>query len=53
MFGYWIALCAAEYPEEPGDVYLDDGQDHALRIKYIEDYKSEGLIPEEEPPCPK
>ena len=40
----WTALCAAEYSSQNGDVYLDDSQDHALRIKYIEDYKEEGLI---------
>ncbi len=29
----WIALCAAEHPGAAGDVYLDDGQDHAIRVK--------------------
>ena len=42
-----VALCAAETKAEPGDLYLDDVVDHALRKKYIEDYTNEGLI------CPK
>ncbi len=41
----WVALCAAEHEKRFGDVYLDDAQDHALRKKYIEDYRQEGLIP--------
>ncbi len=47
--GVWFALCAAEYPHQPGieEIYLDDAQDHALRIKYLEDFKSEGLIKED------
>jgi len=42
--GQWMALCAVEYPEEYGDIYLDDAHDHALREKYLADYESEGLI---------
>ena len=42
---YWIALCAAEtIDNQREDVYIDDGQDHALREKYLADYESEGLI---------
>lgn len=37
----WVALCAAEYPIEPGDTYIDDAQDHALREKYYADWKGE------------
>ncbi|MCP4493332.1 MAG: hypothetical protein GY820_39410 [Gammaproteobacteria bacterium] len=37
----WIALCAAEVPAKDGDVYIDDGQDHALREKYYEDWRRE------------
>ena len=44
--GEWIALCAAEHKAELFDIYIDDSQDHALRIKYISDYKLEGLIKE-------
>lgn len=39
---FWVALCAAEFPAEPGDVYLDDAQDHAVRDKLKRDYVSEG-----------
>lgn len=38
------ALCAAKTKAKKGDIYLDDVIDHALRMKFIEDYKSEGLI---------
>ena len=37
-------MCAAEYEAQPGDIYIDDAQDHALREKYLEDYESEGLL---------
>ena len=40
----WVALCVAEYEAQPGDVYIDDAQDHALRQKYLADYESEGLL---------
>jgi len=45
---YYVALCAAENKYEKGDIYLNDNIDHALRIKFIEDYKKEGLIKVEE-----
>lgn len=44
--GEWTALCAAKHRARPGDVYIDNAQDHALRKKYLADYKSEGLIKE-------
>ena len=48
-WGYWVALCAAAKLEmEPGDIYIDDAQDHALRKKYFADFKAEGLIKKEE-----
>lgn len=40
----WMALCAADWTAQGGDVYIDDNQDHALRDKYLADYESEGLI---------
>lgn len=39
--GELTALCAAEHPAEPGDFYIDDAQDHALREKYRADFKHE------------
>ncbi len=42
--GRWIAFCAAKTTREPGDVYLDDGQDHAIRVKLEIDWREEGLI---------
>ena len=39
----FVALCAAETEPEDGDLYLDDVIDHALRMKFIEDYESEGV----------
>jgi len=38
-----VALCAVESDPMPDDIYLDDGVDHALRVKFIRDYKSEGI----------
>ena len=38
-----VALCAAESKPQDDDIYLDDTIDHALRLKFIEDYKSEGI----------
>ena len=38
-----IALCAAEFELKNGDIYLDDSIDHALRMKFIKDYESEGV----------
>lgn len=34
----WIALCAARSIEKEGDIYLDDGQHHALGSKFARDY---------------
>lgn len=42
--GKLVALCAAETKLEPGDLYFDDVVDAALRRKFLEDYKKEGLI---------
>lgn len=39
----WRALCAAESMPLLDDIYLDDAQDHALRLKFLRDYQSEGL----------
>ncbi len=41
--GKVIALCAAKHKPKKGDIYLDDVVDHALRMKFIKDYKSEGI----------
>ena len=38
-----VALCAAEFEAEEGDIYLDDVVDHALRVKFFKDYESEGI----------
>lgn len=40
--GTLIALCAARSVAKPDDVYLDDGQHHALAEKFAEDFGSEG-----------
>ena len=37
----WRALCAAEYSAVPGDIYLDDAQDHAIREKLYADWRQE------------
>ena len=42
--GYMIALCAARTKPQPGDIYLDDTIDSALRKKFLIDYESEGII---------
>lgn len=42
--GHVVALCAAEYPAEEGDLYIDDGQDHAIRVKLEADWRSEGYM---------
>lgn len=39
--GIRVALCAVESDPMPGDVYLDDADDHALRVKFVLDYQSE------------
>lgn len=41
--GETVALCAAEFKPKTGDIYLDDTIDHALRMKFIKDYESEGV----------
>ena len=40
-----VALCAAEFGPEEDDIYLDDVVDHALRMKFLRDYQSEGITP--------
>lgn len=42
--GVYVALCAATEKGRPGDIYLDDNIDRALRHKYIADFVTEGLI---------
>lgn len=39
--GVRVALCAAETDPEPGDVYLDDADDRAIRIKLTRDWQQE------------
>ena len=41
--GKKVALCAAHAKAKPGDIYIDDGWDHALRAKFCKDYTSEGI----------
>ena len=41
--GKIVALCAGEFEAKEDDIYLDDVVDHALRMKFIEDYESEGV----------
>ena len=45
--GHLVALCAARAEEKPEDIYINDEMDHALRIKFLIDYESEGLIKED------
>jgi len=40
--GRLVALCAARSVERVGDVYLDDGQHHALAAKFARDFNEEG-----------
>ncbi len=42
--GTLVALCAAKTQPEPGDLYLDDAQDHVIRVKIQADWDSEGLL---------
>lgn len=42
--GSVVALCAAEHPEKEGDLYIDDAQDHAIRVKLRDDWMSEGYM---------
>ena len=37
----YVALCAAKNKYKKGDIYLNDSIDHALRMKFLRDYKSE------------
>lgn len=39
--GVRVALCAAETDPEPGDIYLDDADDRAIRIKLTRDWRRE------------
>ena len=39
-----VALCAAATKPKEEDVYLDDGQHHALICKFERDWVSEGLL---------
>jgi len=39
--GVRVALCASETDEEPGDVYLDDGDHYALAAKFRHDWYGE------------
>ena len=43
--GSWKALCAAGTEALPGDLYLDDAQDRAIRQKIEADWNSEGCGP--------
>ena len=37
--GVRVALCAAETDEQPGDMYLDDGDHYALAAKFARDWE--------------
>ena len=39
--GWCVALCAAEFEAEPGDLYLDDAVHHALYVKFDADRRKE------------
>lgn len=39
--GVVVALCAAEFPAQEGDLYIDDAQDHAIRQKLWTDWRAE------------
>lgn len=41
--GRTVALCAVETEAKLDDLYLNDSVDHALRVKFVRDYKSEGI----------
>ena len=43
----YIALCAAEYKAQKGDIYLDDAIHHALSNKFWDDHVSMGFIRKE------
>ncbi len=40
----WVALCAAESEEQPGDIYLGDCHHHALTEKFEQDFGSMGFL---------
>ena len=44
--GKLVALCAAEYPAEKDDLYLDDDVHYALTEKFMKDWKNNGIIKE-------
>ena len=44
--GKTVALCAAKFPDNKGDIYLDDAAHHALTLKFEADFKSMGFIKE-------
>ena len=44
--GILVALCAARCAPEPGDVYLTDGDHHALSIKFARDHQALRYEPE-------
>lgn len=39
--GYRVALCAAETDQQPGDLYLDDGDHYALAAKFAQDWQGD------------
>lgn len=39
--GIRVALCAAETDEQPGDLYLDDGDHYALAAKFCLDWQGQ------------
>ena len=51
--GYRVALCAARSMPMPGDLYLDDGDHHALSIKFGEDFASMGFLGRIHADCPE
>ena len=46
--GELVALCAAEHKAQEGDVYLGDDIHHALTVKFETDFRSMGMLKEEE-----
>ena len=48
--GVRVALCAVESDEQPGDLYLDDGDHYALAAKFRRDWQGQfnNLVYEEE-----
>lgn len=39
--GTRVALCAAETDAQPGDIYLDDADHHALAAKFADDWRNQ------------